>query len=144
MQYTTRSYVFLNNSINFDHIDVIRFDEIWAVPLIPLLYRCNMSLKLRLYYLAVALFYQIYAFLPQQPCTPCCAHSFRCNVMNDSFKNLNGRTHTAARDRKMRLAPLSMARDFYETLGVSRNADTKDIKSAYRKVSLFDCCFEEF
>ena len=26
--------------------------------------------------------------------------------------------------------------DFYDTLGVSRNADTKEIKSAYRKVAM--------
>lgn len=38
----------------------------------------------------------------------------------------------ARRPRSMR--PLSMAADFYETLGVQRGADVKDIKSAFRKV----------
>jgi hypothetical protein len=32
---------------------------------------------------------------------------------------------------------LRMAADFYQTLGVARNADSKEIKSAYRKVR---CC----
>lgn len=37
--------------------------------------------------------------------------------------------------RPRALAPLSMAADFYQTLGVSRSADQKELKAAFRKVS---------
>jgi hypothetical protein len=51
-----------------------------------------------------------------------------------SFTPATARNAAASKGRTRNTTALRMAADFYQTLGVARNADTKEIKSAYRKV----------
>eukprot|EP00953_Heterococcus_sp_UTEX-ZZ885_P038303 19661-Heterococcus_DN1.PRE.2 len=56
------------------------------------------------------------------------------SISSRSFTPATARNAAASKGRARSTTALRMAADFYQTLGVARNADTKEIKSAYRKV----------